>query len=69
MSNRLVEPKAAPLTQADYLAADHATVVYEPHRSLDLDQQLLARGVKVSEIFHGDDNVHTGTDDRQRSMA
>ena len=37
--------RAAPLTQADYLAADHATVVYEPRRSLDLDQHLSAQGV------------------------
>ena len=35
----------APLTEADYLAARHATVVYEPRRSLDLDQLLAARGV------------------------
>jgi catechol 2,3-dioxygenase-like lactoylglutathione lyase family enzyme len=26
-------------------------------------KELLARGVKVSEVFHGDDNVHTGTDE------
>jgi DNA-binding transcriptional LysR family regulator len=37
--------RAAPLTQADYLAADHATVVYEPRRSLDLDQHLSAQGI------------------------
>ena len=37
--------RAAPLTQADYLAADHATVVYEPRRSLDLDQHLSAKGI------------------------
>lgn len=35
----------APKDEAEYLAADHATVVYEPRRSLDLDQHLLARGV------------------------
>lgn len=35
----------APQTQADYLAADHATVVYEPRLSLDLDQHLIAKGV------------------------
>lgn len=35
----------APLTEADYRAARHATVVYEPRRSLDLDQLLAARGV------------------------
>jgi catechol 2,3-dioxygenase-like lactoylglutathione lyase family enzyme len=26
-------------------------------------KELLARGVKVSEVFHGDDNVHVGTDE------
>jgi hypothetical protein len=36
----------APQSEADYLAADHATVVYEPRRSLDLDQHLAARGVQ-----------------------
>ena len=35
----------APHDQADYLAADHATVVYEPRRSLDLDQYLTAKGI------------------------
>lgn len=30
----------------DYLAADHATVVYDPLRNLDLDQQLALRGVQ-----------------------
>ena len=29
----------APRNETEYLAADHATVVYEPRRSLDLDQQ------------------------------
>lgn len=38
--------RTAPLTQADYLAADHATVVYEPRRSLDLDQHLSAQGIQ-----------------------
>lgn len=37
--------RAAPRDASDYLAADHATVVYEPRRSLDLDQWLVARGV------------------------
>ncbi len=36
----------APQTETDYLAADHATVVYEPRRSLDLDQHLAARGIQ-----------------------
>jgi DNA-binding transcriptional LysR family regulator len=35
-----------PLTEAQYLGADHVTVVYEPRRSLDLDQHLAAKGVK-----------------------
>ena len=34
----------APKSRADYLAADHATVVYEPRRSLDLDRHLAAHG-------------------------
>ncbi|MCW5652593.1 LysR family transcriptional regulator [Hydrogenophaga sp.] len=34
-----------PRTRAEYLAADHATVVYEPRRALDIDQHLLAHGV------------------------
>lgn len=37
--------RGAPRDLADYLAADHATVVYEPRRSLDLDQHLAACGV------------------------
>lgn len=38
--------RAAPKNRADYLTADHATVLYEPHRSLDLDQVLAARGIE-----------------------
>lgn len=37
--------RAAPRHRADYLAADHATVVYEPRRSLDIDQHLAAQDV------------------------
>lgn len=37
--------RAAPRTRADYLAAEHVTVVYEPRRALDLDQWLAGRGV------------------------
>lgn len=37
--------RQAPRSLQDYLAAAHATVVYEPRRSLDLDQQLASRGV------------------------
>lgn len=36
----------APQTLADYLAAEHITVVYEPKRALDLDQWLAGRGVQ-----------------------
>jgi len=38
--------RAAPRDEAEYLAADHATVVYEPRRSLDLDQHLAAKGLQ-----------------------
>ena len=38
--------RSAPQTEAEYLAADHATVVYEPRRSLDLDQHLLNKGIQ-----------------------
>jgi DNA-binding transcriptional LysR family regulator len=37
--------RLAPLTQAEYLAADHITVLYEPSRSLDLDQWLQDHGI------------------------
>lgn len=36
----------APRDEADYLASDHATVVYEPRRSLDLDQHLAGQGLQ-----------------------
>ena len=38
--------RRAPRTRAEYLAADHVTVVYEPRRALDLDAQLLAKGIE-----------------------
>jgi len=38
--------RCAPGTKADYLAADHITVLYEPRRALDLDQWLAARGMQ-----------------------
>ena len=38
--------REAPTDLAAYLAAEHVTVVYEPQRSLDLDQWLAARGVQ-----------------------
>jgi len=40
------EVREAPRDEAEYLAADHATVVYEPRRSLDLDQHLAAKGLQ-----------------------
>ena len=38
--------RAAPANKAEYLAAEHVTVVYEPRRALDLDQWLAAHGVQ-----------------------
>jgi DNA-binding transcriptional LysR family regulator len=38
--------RGAPATRADYLAAEHVTVLYEPRRALDLDEWLAARGVQ-----------------------
>lgn len=38
--------RAAPQDMAEYLAARHITVVYEPRRALDLDQWLSGRGVQ-----------------------
>ncbi|MBV8619723.1 MAG: LysR family transcriptional regulator [Curvibacter sp.] len=35
-----------PSSRADYLAADHVTVLYEPRRSLDLDHWMLTQGVE-----------------------
>ncbi len=40
------QQRAAPRDEADYLAGEHVTVLYEPQRSLDLDQLLAARGVQ-----------------------
>jgi len=37
--------RSAPLTRSQYEAAGHVTVVYQPQRSLDVDQWLAARGV------------------------
>lgn len=36
--------RAAPASAADYLAADHVTVVYEPQRRLDIDDLLAEAG-------------------------
>ena len=38
--------RSAPKSKAEYLTAEHATVVYEGQRALDLDQWLAARGVQ-----------------------
>ncbi len=37
--------RAAPRTRAEYLAADHVSVLYEPNRKVDLDAHLEAEGV------------------------
>ena len=36
--------RSAPATVAEYLAAEHVTVLYEPHRVLDIDEVLAAQG-------------------------
>jgi DNA-binding transcriptional LysR family regulator len=38
--------RAAPRSRAEYLVAEHATVLYSPRRSLDLDQWMAARGLQ-----------------------
>lgn len=38
--------RAAPTHLTDYLAADHATVVYAPHRELSIDRWLQAQGLQ-----------------------
>ena len=38
--------REAPRSRADYLSAEHITVVYEPQRALDIDQWLLGQGVQ-----------------------
>ena len=40
------EVRTAPRSPAEYLAADHITVLYEPRRQLDVDRQLIAQGVE-----------------------
>ena len=40
------DQRVAPGGRAEYLAADHVTVVYEPRRALDLDAHLAAKGIK-----------------------
>jgi DNA-binding transcriptional LysR family regulator len=37
--------REAPRSRAEYLAADHVTVMYEARRALDLDAELVQRGV------------------------
>jgi DNA-binding transcriptional LysR family regulator len=41
-----VAQRRAPRTLAEYLAAEHVTVLYEPRRRLDIDEVLAARGVE-----------------------
>lgn len=38
--------RAAPRDRAEYLAAEHVTVVYESQRALDLDQWMAAQGIE-----------------------
>lgn len=38
--------RAAPATRAEYLAAEHVTVLHEPRRALDIDRWLSAQGVQ-----------------------
>ena len=38
--------RAAPSSKKDYLASEHITVVYTPHRPLDLDAHLLGQGIE-----------------------
>jgi DNA-binding transcriptional LysR family regulator len=38
--------RSAPASLADYLAAEHVTVVYEPQRKLDIDDHLAQRGIE-----------------------
>ena len=40
------QQRAAPVDLQDYLASDHASVVYEPHRALDIDNWLAGQGVQ-----------------------
>jgi DNA-binding transcriptional LysR family regulator len=40
------ERRSPPATKAEYLAADHVTVMYQPQRTLDLDEHLAAKGVR-----------------------
>jgi DNA-binding transcriptional LysR family regulator len=60
-----------PRTREDYLAADHITVVYEPRRALDVDDQLAADGIErrirvmvpgfsaIPAFLHGGDLIAT----------
>lgn len=38
--------RSAPTSKKDYLASEHITVVYTPHRALDLDAHLLKQGLE-----------------------
>ena len=40
------ECRPLPASEADYLAAEHVTVLYEPRRALDIDDWLAAQGVR-----------------------
>lgn len=40
------DERPAPATMDEYEAAEHVTVLYEPHRHLDIDVSILARGIR-----------------------
>lgn len=44
--------RTAPLSRADYLAADHVSVLYEPRRQLDIDQWLIGQGLERRFVAH-----------------
>lgn len=72
--------RSAPADLAEYLAAEHVTVVYEPRRRLDLDQVLAERGVQrrfavsvpgfagLSAFVHGSPRLTTAPRLLQRSL-
>lgn len=72
--------RAAPASLADYLAAEHVTVVYHPHRQLDLDQTLARQGVQrrfvasvpgfagVPALLHGSARIATAPSLLQRGL-
>ena len=70
-------PAERDFAKADYLAAAHATVVYEPRRPIDVDDRLAERGVQLrrrgrlrgefaSEAPRGARQVYDGIDEVRR---